>query len=140
METQIKEKNIKKNYAFILFNKIHNSKNSRIIFKYLKQVDSEERGSSFTFKRTCFVFLLLYLTKISLEEILYLKVKNLKDLINYNSSYFLVNKKNYYLDIQNFYLKLKDFSFLYEDLIKNKSVEDWVFTSLNNKKIKIKKK
>ena len=72
-----------------------------------------------------------------MEEILNLKVKHLQSLIKDNYCIFFYKKR--YLIVPLIDLDIKNFSFLYNDLIKNKLNDDYLFSSLIDNKTKLRK-
>jgi hypothetical protein len=104
------------------------------ISAYLNKYKDEEYSFTNTKKRTALCFIFIYITKLSLDEVLELKVKHLKQLIDNNYFYFYY-KSQHNIVIGTKILKISNFDFLYNDIIKNKDKNDFLFSSVskNNK-------
>lgn len=115
----------------------------KAITEFMHKSKEETIDTSYIIKkRTVLIFLLLYATQLDIEDILSLKIHDLKNILKKGYTilnYTKENKKKYLLML-NDCINIKDFDFLYNDLINFKKDNHFLFSSILNPNQKLRKK
>jgi hypothetical protein len=112
------------------------------IESFLIQFENKTEDKNYLIKKlSAFIFLLLYVTQLDINDILTLKKHDLTSILK--KGYTILNytkkdKKKYLLKLNNT-INIKEFSFLYEDLLKLKEDDHLLFSSVLNPYQKLRK-